>query len=239
MAIPHTFVSLLDVLGYKNKINEDRQNGKEEFRKKLESSLSVLGGINETEISYQAISDTIIVSAHPSTPFAEFLKTLARVHRSFLKNGLFIRGGISFAPHFRSGPLTYSHALPIAYEIEQKQAIYPRIVIDKNIIAMMMPGEKLESEISNIKNEKLICRENGIFFLNIVGEFPEECHALAKGIYDSERTFLEGNEHELAKHRWLQNFIVTLSKPRLELYMGEIEVFDPSDQIERRTTTSE
>lgn len=33
MAIPYTFVSLLDVLGYKNKINDDRHNGKEDFNR--------------------------------------------------------------------------------------------------------------------------------------------------------------------------------------------------------------
>lgn len=227
MAIPYTFVSLLDVLGYKNKINDDRLNGKEDFKQKLESALSVLNGINETEISYQAISDTIIVSTHPSTPFPDFLRTLARVHRSFLLNGLFIRGGISFAPHFKSGSITYSHALPIAYEIEQKQAIYPRIVIDKNIIAMMKSGEKLEAIMLEIKDEKLICKENGIFFLNIVNNSSSECHSLAKSIYESEKSFLEGKEHELAKHRWLQNLIISLSDVPLAPYMDGVEFFNP------------
>lgn len=231
MAIPYTFVSLLDVLGYKNKINADRQNGQEDFKKRLESALSVLAGINETEISYQAISDTIIVTAHPSTPFSHFLNALALVHRSFLKNGLFIRGGIAFAPHFKSGPLTYSHALPVAYEIEQKQAIYPRIVIDKNIIEMMSPGGKLDSDISSINSGKLICKENGIYFLNIVGESADECYALARQIYESDRAFLDGNEHELAKHRWLQNFILAISNSTLEPYMGGVEVFMPGEQL--------
>lgn len=225
MPIPYTFVSLLDVLGYKNKINDDRQNGKEDFKLKLESSLSILSEINETEISYQAISDTIIVSAHPSTPFSEFLTVLARVHRSFLKNGLFLRGGISFAPHFKSGPLTYSHALPVAYDIEQKQAIYPRIVIDRNIMEMVTQGGKLESEMSRIATNKLICRENGIYFINTVGDSPESCYALAKKIYDAEAAFLDGNEHELAKHRWLQNFILTVSGSSLPPYMSGIEVY--------------
>jgi hypothetical protein len=227
MSIPYTFVSLLDVLGYKNKINEDRLNAKEDFKLKLEASLSVLGGINETEISYQAISDTIIVTAHRSTPFAEFLTTLGRVHRSFLENGLFIRGGISFAQHFKSGPLTYSHALPVAYEIEQKQAIYPRIVIDSNVIAMISSGGKLEAESKTISDNKLICQENGVYFLNIVGDSAERCYALAKGIYEAEMVFLDGNEHELAKHRWLQNFILTMSANKLKPYMSGIEVFYP------------
>lgn len=239
MAIPYTFVSLLDVLGYKNKINDDRQNGKEDFKNKLESALSVLIGINETEISYQAISDTIIVSTHPSASFSEFLRTLARVHRSFLRNGLFIRGGISFAPHFKSGSLTYSHALPIAYEIEQKQAIYPRIVIDKNIIAMMKPGEKLESDMAEIKNERLICTENGIFFLNIVGDSSEECYSLAKVIYESEKAYLDGNEHELAKHRWLQNLIISLSSEKPDPYMGGINIFDPAEHPAKQVTVTQ
>lgn len=238
MAIPYTFVSLLDVLGYKNKIKDDRQNGKEDFKRKLESALSILSGINETEISYQAISDTIIISAHPSTSFSEFLRTLARVHRSFLQNGLFIRGGISFAPHFKSGSLTYSHALPIAYEIEQKQAIYPRIVIDKNIIAMMQPGEKLESSISEITNGRLICKENGVFFINVVGATSGECYSLAKSIYESEILFLDGNEHELAKHRWLQNLIISLSNPKPEPYMSGIKIFDPSEPADKQATPS-
>lgn len=228
MAIPYTFVSLLDVLGYKNKINEDRQNGKEDFKLKLESSLSVLSGINETEISYQAISDTIIVTAHPSTPFSEFLMVLSRVHRSFLENGLFIRGGISFAQHFKSGLLTYSHALPVAYEIEQKQAIYPRIVIDSNVIAMISAGGKLESDAMHIRENNLVCRQDGIYFLNSVGDAAEYCYQLAKAIYESEAKFLEGNEHELAKHRWLQNFILTMSKTPLEPYMSGIEIFEPA-----------
>lgn len=231
MAVPYTFVALLDVLGYKNKIKEDRENGLEDFKQKLEISLSVLAGINETEISYQAISDTIIISAHPSTPFAEFLKVISMVHRSFLVNGLFIRGGVAFAPHFKSGLLTYSHALPVAYEIEQKQAVYPRIVIDRNIIDMMGSGGKLEAESDRIGKEALICKENGIYFLNSVGESVRDCYDLAKAVYKKESASLEGNEHELAKHRWLQNFIITMSNYSLESYMGRVEIFDPNANV--------
>ncbi|MDM4766155.1 hypothetical protein [Pelomonas sp. SE-A7] len=227
MAIPYTFVALLDVLGYKNKIASDRENGKEDFKEKLESSLSVLQSINEAEIAYQAISDTIIVSTHPSAPFIDLLRALSKVHRAFLKNGLFIRGGIAFAQHFKSGALTYSHALPVAYEMEQKQAIYPRIVIDKNIIAMMDRGGKLEAEIDAIRSERLICKENGVFFLNVANENLEECYELAKAIYAAEHLMLDGNEHELAKHRWLQNFLLAMSPNSMPAYMEPVSIFSP------------
>ena len=92
---------------------------------------------------------------------------------------------------------------------------------------MMKPGEKLEAATIEINNEELICKENGIYFLNIVGKSSAECHSLAKSIYDSEKSFLEGNEHELAKHRWLQNLIVALSGATLTPYMDGVEIFYP------------
>lgn len=225
MAIPYTYVSLLDVLGYRNKIDADRQAGSEDFKTKLESSLSVLSGINETEIGYQAISDTIIIASSQYASFCDLLDILKRVHLSFLENGLFLRGGVAFAPHFRSGPITYSHALPIAYQIEQKQAIYPRIVIDKNIVEMFSPGGKLESELGRVKSEKLICKENGIFFLNVAGGQEEKYYNLSRAIYEAEASALDGHEHELAKHRWLQEYICHLSERPLEKYIAPVTVF--------------
>lgn len=227
MPIPHTFVALLDVLGYKNKIKADRESLRESFKNSLESALAIFAGINEAEIGYQAISDTIIVTAHPATPLVEFLAVLARVQRSFLRNGLFIRGGIAFAQHFKSGTLTYSHALPVAYELEQKQAVYPRIVIDSNIVQMIGSGEKLESEAQAIKDGHFICVENGVYFLNIAQDSLDECYELARSIYDADKDFLEGNEHELAKHRWFQNFLIAMSEQPIEPYMKKVSIFDP------------
>lgn len=227
MAIPYTFVALLDVLGYRSKIDADRNNASEGFKTKLEAALTVLSGLNETEISYQAISDTIIIANHPSAPFCELLRTLKRVHLAFLQQGLFLRGGVAFAPHFKSGPITYSHALPIAYQLEQKQAIYPRVVIDTNIIQMISPDEKLSEEIETIRDERLICVENGVYFLNVAEGVSDEYYDLAKAIYNEEESSLHGHEHELAKHRWLEGYISTISPEVRERYIQPLEIFSP------------
>ena len=73
MAKTYSLVALLDVLGYRNHLKSDRSTGSEMFKLKLESALTVLASINETELSYQAISDTIIIAANQSTPIADFL----------------------------------------------------------------------------------------------------------------------------------------------------------------------
>jgi hypothetical protein len=227
VTIPYTFVALLDVLGYRNKIESDRQNASENFKDKLEAALAVLSGLNETEMSYQAISDTIIIASHPSAPFNELLRILMRVHLAFLQQGLFLRGGVAFAPHFKSGPITYSHALPIAYQIEQKQAIYPRIVIDSNIIKMFEEGGKLAGESQIVCDERLICVENGVYFVNVAQGNGDEYYKLSREIYLQEESYLYGQEHELAKHRWLQNYIGSVSGSVREPYMSPLEVFLP------------
>ena len=223
MAKTYSLVALLDVLAYKNHISTDRANGTESFKAKLETSLSVLTSINETELSYQAISDTIIIAANPSAVLSDFLATIAGVQRAFLKNGLLIRGGIAFEQHFKSGNLTYSHALAIAHDIEQKQAVYPRVVIDRSVIEMLLTGSKFPNDdLEKIAQQRLICIQNGIHFVNILGIDMEQSHKMAQQIFESERIQLEGREHDLAKHRWLQDYIVAASAGRLSAYMGGI-----------------
>lgn len=225
MAIQYSFVSLLDVIGYKNKIQADRDSNTEDFKKKLTDSLSILTDINEGEISYQAISDTIILSSTDKSSFTTFLLTNAAIHRSFLKNGLFVRGGIAFAHHFKSANLTYSHALPVSYEIEQRQAVYPRIVIDKNIIEMTRSEGKLAAEADGIIKDGLICFQNGVYFVNTIQGHLEDCYAHGRSMYEEDKSFLSGKEHELAKHRWFQDFMIAISTDNLMPYIEPLSIF--------------
>lgn len=226
MARTYSLVALLDVLAYRNHIKADRTSGTEAFKAKLEAALSVLNSINETELSYQAISDTIIIAANPSTALSYFLDTIGAVQRAFLKNGLLIRGGLAFEQHFKSGNLTYSHALAVAYELEQKQAIYPRVVVDKSVIEMLLSGSKFSPEdAKQIQDQHLICVQNGIHFVNFVAREIGDCYELAKRIFESEEQELHGREAELAKHRWLQDYILAASPGERPPYMGGIASF--------------
>ncbi|MCZ8292403.1 MAG: hypothetical protein O9312_02715 [Hylemonella sp.] len=216
-------MALLDVLAYRNHLKADRSSGTETFKTKLESALSVLTSINETELSYQAISDTIIVAANPSTALTDFISTIAEVQRSFLQSGLLIRGGIAFEQHFKSGNLTYSHALAVAYELEQRQAIYPRVVIDKGVIEMLRTGSRFTiDDARRLQSERLICVQNEIHFVNFIAGKVDDCYTMAKNIFEAERAELEGREAELAKHRWLQDYILSFSNGLHSAYMGEI-----------------
>jgi len=51
-----------------------------------------------------------------------------------MTKGFFLRGGISTGSYFADDNMIFSKGLVNAYQLESKKAIYPRVIIDKNIV---------------------------------------------------------------------------------------------------------
>lgn len=199
----YTYTALIDVLSYRFRLEQDVKSGTFSFKDDLISALSVLNDINSSIFGVQAISDTIILTCTSHDQFSEFLEILRSIFLAFLKRGLFIRGGIAYSKHFQSGRITYSHAVARAYEIENKIATYPRIVIDSNIIQMF------ESEmLPNIFGKGLLAEHNGVTFLNVLNrENWREYFELASRLYDKDRKFITTNESAFSKHQWFEKYL--------------------------------
>lgn len=204
MSSEFVYTALIDVLSYRNRLNQDVQSGEESFKDDLVQSLSIFDTVNNAIFSVQAISDTIIITCNSHDRFVEFLTLLKKVFISFMERGLFIRGGVAYSRHFHSGRITYSHAVARAYELESKEAIYPRIVIDKNILDMYATGKGLP----RIFGEGFLVRQNGIVFLNVAdSENWENLYEMAKHIYSKNITELNGNEAAFQKHSWFEQYL--------------------------------
>jgi hypothetical protein len=165
--------------------------------------MGVLNEVNEADFPYQAISDTITVCCTKRESFPDFMRLLKKMYSSFLCEGLLIRGGVAYSQHFKNSNVTYSHALALAYELESTKAIFPRIVIDPNIILML---EHLKIEESY---KDLIAERNGIHFLDFVdhGNWGTLFEA-AKRAYERDALSLRGNEAAFQKHLWVQQFLM-------------------------------
>jgi hypothetical protein len=95
-----------------------------------------------------------------------------------------VRGGIAYSQHFQSNHLTYSHAVWRAYELESSVAVYPRIVLDKNVVDMY----EVASDLPPIRSRNLLCVENGVFFLDVLTRDNwTEVYDYARKIYESNR----------------------------------------------------
>lgn len=193
------------MLGYKVHLERDRNSGNLHFQEKLGSTLKIFDTVDEKVFRVQAISDTIIITCATHDDFPQFLSILQKVFFAFLSQGLFIRGGIAYSRHFQRNHMTYSHAIARAYELESKKAVYPRIVIDENIIQMYEGG----SNLPKLKDMKLICVQNRTFFLNVLSEenWPD-VYRLCSTLYSEDRTIIEEDEGVFAKHFWFENFLL-------------------------------
>jgi hypothetical protein len=199
----YSYVCLLDVLGYRNSLAKDRRNGNMQFKDQLIRSLSTLSRVNETIFGYQAISDTIILTCHDINHFKEYLKLVKRLYIGFLSQKLLVRGGISYNQHFKSSTVTYSFALSSAYELEHEKAIYPRIVIDNNIIGMLSDNGTIDSW------DNLVILENGTHYLNILSsDNIHKVYGLVKEIYMEAKDSLLYEESIYLKYKWLHDRII-------------------------------
>ena len=212
MSNNYAYVALLDVLSYKNKLQADNNSAKEDFKNSLMSALSpTLNSINQSIFNIRAISDTIIISCNSHDKIEEFIKILARIFIDFLKQKLFIRGGVSYGRHFYNNNLTYSNAIVTAHELENQQAVYPRILIDKNIIEMHAVGNAFQTKIIG---RDYFAKQNGKYFINIIKFIDswDELYYLAKETYLSDKAELDRSESAFSKHQWFENYLFSQSK---------------------------
>jgi hypothetical protein len=201
----YSYFAYLDVLGYRSLLKEDRENNELVFKEKLINSFNIFNDVNSSIYHYNAISDSIFIRCNNRDRLLDFLSLVKKVYISFIEQGLFLRGGISFGKHFENDRITYSYVLTKAYELEQQVAFYPRIIIDNNIITMM------ESQKKTLVDSKLILRTGNIYFLNIID--PENwlhIYECAKSMYNTNIESINEDESARIKHMLFQNYLIEM-----------------------------
>lgn len=200
MKTPYAYLALLDVLGYSDGLNRDDET----FGNKIYDAFNeVFRYLDMAEYNFEFFSDSIIISCSHQENFIGLLKIIKGTTMSFLKKGFFLRGGIAYDKHIKRGAFTYSHALLRAQYLQPK-ALFPRIIIDNNIIEMFNSA----NEFPELINSKLICYNNGIYFLNILDkENWSDAYEYASRIFLDNRDYILGKEHELAKHVWFEEYL--------------------------------
>ena len=146
-----TFVAFLDILGFK-KLIDDHYSGKnvnalpllkislkeaEKFAIKYSKQYLKKYKI---KFSFKQFSDCVSISMplnpehNISDSFGIFINVIRLYQLILLDNNILIRGGISVGGHFENSNIIFSDALVKSYKLESQNAIYPRILVDKELI---------------------------------------------------------------------------------------------------------
>ena len=201
----YRYFAFLDLLGYKELIKADLKSGIPDLRDRLTASFGSLAHVNEADVSIQGISDSIFLTLNTDTLGFEFFVEVVRdLQLAFIKNGLLLRGGISFNQHFQNGKVTYSPALVDAYELETKSAFFPRIVIHQAVIAKLGNENKLEEVI----NKKLLIKHASIYQVHLINnENWNNLYTQLSSIAKNNMAMIECDPRVYAKHWYLQEYM--------------------------------
>jgi hypothetical protein len=141
MNFKQSIVGFLDVLGFSHMVAYDSHS--EEDPKYLKKISSVIDSVSKiatgTDFEIRQFSDSII-TAVPYSPknFLRLLTQLGELQRLALKEEILIRGAVAFGRHFSSDAVMYSQGLISAYNLERSAARYPRTIVDRNLIELLI-----------------------------------------------------------------------------------------------------
>lgn len=92
--------------------------------------------INPGKIDYTQFSDSIIISTPYISPHSlhNLITSVSLLQARFLQEGILFRGGIAYGDMYHKENLCFGPAFIKAYTLESKIAIYPRVIIDNDII---------------------------------------------------------------------------------------------------------
>lgn len=138
-------IAFLDVLGIKDLIDKNRNGNEyiaidkiEEIRKIVRSSVST--GKN---IDYLHLSDSIVFASETSG-IINLITLLATIQMRVLKEcQLLLRGAIAIGDAIvqEDGKFIIGPAYIQAFQLQEHDAIYPRIIVDKNVIDQIIKNK--------------------------------------------------------------------------------------------------
>lgn len=208
-------VAFIDILGFANLVTKMSKD--QELHKRVHKTLTFLQShreswktdkIETSDLEISVFSDSIAISSEIDAGYLLFWNC-AWLQSQLLLSGILTRGGISVGPTFHKSDVLYGEGMLKAYQIECKAAVYPRLVVDPEILPRL---EDL------IKMSFLNQDTDGLWFINFFrlyadGDLEEEeyeyenCAAKFEkiGNHISLGTKNATQADHLAKWKWIEN----------------------------------
>jgi hypothetical protein len=138
------YVAFLDILGFSDMVEKDCSgpSAAAVFLPKLHTvhKMALAHARKFVGAKVTQFSDSIIL-ALPYNP-AEFSAVVDRVailQQALLQDGILSRGGLSYGKHYSDEEFIFSDALIRAYKIERDRALFPRVVVDDDLLDLLSP----------------------------------------------------------------------------------------------------
>jgi len=136
------YVAFLDILGFSGMVERDCSGPTKDA-----VYLPKLLGVHKAAFEYASkfagakvtqFSDSIILALpYSADEFAGVVDHVAILQQTLLQDGILSRGGLSYGKHYSDEEFIFSDALIRAYKIERDRAIFPRVVVDDDLLDLL------------------------------------------------------------------------------------------------------
>lgn len=138
------YVAFLDILGFSEMVASDCSGPTDNavyLPRLLEVHKTALAHARECPgAKITQFSDSILLALpYGLAGFAAVVENVAGLQRALLKDRVLTRGGLSYGKHFSDEEFIFSDALIKAYGIERDRAIFPRVVVDDDLLDLIKP----------------------------------------------------------------------------------------------------
>lgn len=218
------YILYFDILGYKDKIDK---YGEEYFLHIIYAVMDTINSVYEDAqkgklFGYHIFSDNIIIFVKKDNDLADAQKIILLIKDAFIiqrnlmgQYGILIRGAITQGKLFYGKDFVYGKGLINAYMMEDNQAVYPRIIIDKECMMdlrqMMEPDSIIEKMYHTV--EEVICIDSdNEYFIGYINVFDFSYERFANYLYYHKNLIIaylkygELEDEEKEKYIWCKKY---------------------------------
>jgi len=150
-------IAFIDILGFSEVVKNQEKaqlilNALTEIKKEIDKQFASecftkFQGVLDTQIT--AFSDSVVISGYPSQVMPVY-GNACTFSRLLIERGFLCRGAISVGELYHNNGILFGQAFIDAYNAEKQRAIYPRIILDKEVITLIEDSESFKNEFLNL-----------------------------------------------------------------------------------------
>lgn len=196
-----SIMGIVDILGFKNFVQKEKENSVKTVIEAIRDSIMLNKWAISTTVKYTILSDTIIVYSEnvDSDNVFYVIHALGNLQLELLRHRFLCRGALVTAENYINNDIIVSEALIKAHLIEEKIAIYPRIIIDEEVIKIIKPqidSGKIMNDKKYFTKDAVIRDDDGKYILNTLYLIPD-IYAYINKDFDYFQNLYEENNMKL------------------------------------------
>jgi len=172
--IRESFCAYFDILGFSEKIGENDIEYFSKYYDILQDEVKYLKERQKEfyrEYEFKVFTDNFVFGYPWDDDDGEgdlggLFDILSRIQYNFILNDIFIRGAIDHSGLFMDENIVFGPALIGAYKLESEKAIYPRIILSKNVTKLVKKHIAYYQDGESFQEDQYLIDTDGLTFLN-------------------------------------------------------------------------